>query len=91
MIIQESDFRLIPVSNSDTIFDLELLQTIKPKSKEARQEFKNVAYGITLVNALAKVAQYRVCCKHLEEAISIKEYVKEYKNSLKSLERLINE
>ena len=44
MIIEEKDFRLTPVSESSPMFDLELLYTVRPKGKEARQEFKNVAY-----------------------------------------------
>ena len=39
MIIEEKDFKLIPISESSNFFDLELLYTIKPKGKEERQEF----------------------------------------------------
>ena len=43
MIIEGKDFRLTPVSETSPMFDLELLYTVRPKGKEARQEFKNVA------------------------------------------------
>ena len=88
MTIEEEDFRLIPVSDSSITFDLELLYTVKPKGKEARQEFKNVAYGISLETAIKKVAQYRVNCQRKEEAISLKTYLAEFKKELSSLKKL---
>lgn len=86
MIIEEKDFRLIPVSDSCPIFDLELLYTIRPKGKETRQEFKNVAYGISLESALEKVIQYRLSCKH--DTINLTTYLKEYNEELESLRKL---
>lgn len=86
MIIEEKDFRLIPVSDFCPIFDLELLYTIRPKGKETRQEFKNVAYGISLESALEKVIQYRLSCKH--DTINLTTYLKEYKEELESLRKL---
>lgn len=88
MTIEENDFRLIPVSDSSITFDLELLYTVKPKGKEARQEFKNVAYGISLEIAIKKIAQYRVSCQCKEEAISLKTYLAEFKKELDSLKKL---
>ena len=82
MVIEEKDFRLTPVSDSSPRYDLELLYRIQPKGKEARLEFKNVAYGITLEHAIKKIAHYRICCKHNEEAISLLTYFKEFKDEL---------
>lgn len=90
MIIEENDFRLIPVSDSSLQYDLELLYKIQPKGKEARLEFKNVAYGVGLEYAIKKIAHYRVCCKHNEEAIKLKTYFKEFKEELDSLKTLCN-
>ena len=86
MIIEEKDFRLTPVSESSPMFDLELLYTVRPKGKEARQEFKNVAYGISLESALKKIIQYRVSCKH--DTIDLATYLKEFRNELDSLKAL---
>lgn len=86
MIIKEKDFQLTPVSDSSPVFDLELLYTVRPKGKEARQEFKNVAYGISLESALKKVIQYRISCKH--EIIDLATYLKEFKEELDSLKKL---
>lgn len=88
MIIEEKDFRLIPISDSSPQYDLELLYKIQPKGKEARLEFKNVAYGISLEYAIKKIAHYRVCCKHNEETIRLLTYFKEFKEELDSLKNL---
>ena len=90
MVIAEDDFRLIPISDSSPKYDLELLYKIQAKGKEARLEFKNVAYGIGLEHAIKKIAHYRVCCKHNEEAIKLKTYFKEFKEELDSLKILCN-
>ena len=88
MTIEEHDFKLTPVSNSDIKFDLELLYKIQPKGKEARMEFKNVAYGINLDHAVHRIAQYRVNQKHKNEAITLLTYFKEFKEELDSLKAL---
>lgn len=88
MVIEEKDFRLIPNSDSSYWFDLELLYEIKPKGKESRLEFKNVAYGLTLEHAIKRIAHYRVCCRHKEEAIKLIVYFKELKEELDSLKNL---
>lgn len=90
MVIAEDDFRLIPISDSSPKYDLELLYKVQPKGKEARIEFKNVAYGISLEHAIKKIAHYRVCCKHNEEAIKLLTYFTEFKEELDSLKTLCN-
>lgn len=86
MIIKEKDFQLTPVSDSSSMFDLELLYTIRPKGKEARQEFKNVAYGISLESALKKIIQYRISCKY--DVVDLATYLKEFREELDSLRKL---
>lgn len=86
MVIEEKDFRLTPVSESSPLFDLELLYTIRPKGKEPRQEFKNVAYGINLESALKRVIQYRLSCKY--DILSISTYLEEFRNELVELKKL---
>ena len=55
LCICEHDFKLTPVNESSISFDLELLCKVQPKGKEARFEFKNVAYGISLEYAIKKI------------------------------------
>ena len=88
MVIEEEDFKLTPVSDSSVNFDLELLYKVQPRGKEARMEFKNVAYGINLAHAIHRVAQYRVNQKHKNEAITLLTYFKEFKEELDSLKAL---
>ena len=88
MIIEETDFRLIPISEENPMFDLELLYTVRPKGKEERQEFKNVAYGISIDHAIRKIAHYRISCKHNDEAIKLLTYFKEFKEELDSPKKL---
>ena len=88
MIIEESDFRLIPVKESGLLFDLELLKVINKGKENERTEFKNIAYGISLDHAVHRIAQYRVNQKHKNEAITLLTYFKEFKEELDSLKAL---
>lgn len=85
MVIEEADFRLIPIDDSTPRFDLELLYKVRPRNGESRTEFKNVAYGIQLDTAIKKIAQYRVSNKLEESAVSLKEYFKEFKQEVEEL------
>lgn len=91
MVIEEKDFRLTPISDSSPKYDLELLYKVQPKGKDARLEFKNIAYGIGIEYAIKKIAHYRVCCKHKEEAIRLLTYFKEFKEELDSLKTLCDQ
>ena len=88
MTIEESDFRLTSVNEYSTKWDLELLYTIRPKGKEARTEFKAVAYGLPLESALKRVINFRINNKH-QDVISLKDYLKEYKDQLNQLNHLL--
>ena len=88
MVIEESDFRLTSVNECSTKWDLELLYTIRPKGKEARTEFKAVAYGLPLESALKRVINFRINNKH-QDVISLRDYLKEYKDQLNQLNHLL--
>lgn len=87
MIIEESDFRLENSNDFSQFWDLELLYTVKPKSGEARNEFKNSGYGLTLETAIKRIINYRISKKH--ETLSLAQYLKEYKEENESIHRLI--
>lgn len=91
MEIAEKDFKLKPISEDCPMFDLELLYVVKPRGGEARLEFKNAGYGLSLQSAIKKIAHYRVNCNHREEAIRIKTYFEEYKKELDELKKLLCE
>lgn len=88
MTIEESDFRLTSVNEYSTKWDLELLYTVRPKGKEARTEFKAVAYGLPLESALKRVINFRINNKH-QDVISLRDYLKEYKDQLNQLNHLL--
>ena len=56
MEIVEKDFKLKPINECSTLFDLELLYSVKPRGGEERFEFKNAGYGMTLERAIKKIA-----------------------------------
>lgn len=86
MVIEEKDFRLVPVKN-DNRFDLELLQTVNKGKENERQEFKNVAYGITMELAMKYIANARIFSSE-KESIDMKTYLQEYRNILAELREL---
>lgn len=88
MTVEEKDFRLTPVSEDTLMFNLELLYTIKPKGKEARQEFKSAGYGMSLETSIKKIAHFRISCKHENEAIKLNTYFSEFKKELHALKEL---
>lgn len=89
MEIVEKDFKLKPISEDCPMFDLELLYVVKPRGGEARLEFKNAGYGMSIENVIKKIAHYRVCCNHKDDAIKIKTYFEEYKKELDDLKKLL--
>ena len=90
MVIEEKDFRMTQISQSSPFWDLELLKTIKPKGGVARQEFVNVGYGMTLGHCLRSIMSFRIANKH-EEAVTMKQYLKEFIAGLKELKSYIDE
>ena len=91
MVIEEKDFRMTQISQSSPFWDLEVLKTIKPKGGVARQELTNVGYGMTLGRCLKSIVNYRLACKHTEDVVSMKQYLKEYIAELKSIKSYIDE
>lgn len=89
MEIVEKDFKLVPCDDNSPLFDLELLYVIKPRGGESRLEFKNAGYGLSLKTAVKKIIQYRINCKHKEEAIKLKTYFDEFKKELDSFKELL--
>lgn len=88
MTINEDDFILTPsLNNASPIWDLELRVTIKGKEGD-RFEFKNVAYGITLENAIKRIANYRVLHNNGDSQITLKSYIDQYKEAVNEIYEL---
>lgn len=90
MVIQDSDYILTQINEHSPKWDLELLYTIRPKGKEPRQEFKNVGYGMPLEHAVHRIINYRIHNKYPEGAIQMKDYIKEFRDQVKTLEKIFN-
>ena len=75
MVIEGDFYRLTPIDDTSPFWDLEILKTIKSKTKP-RTEFVNAGYGMTLESAIAKIIQYAICSKH--DKLTLKEYLDEY-------------
>lgn len=82
MTIEGELYKLKPISDSSPFYDLELLYDIG--GKNPRQEFKVECYGITLENALSRICNYYINKNHKDEAITLKQFVKEYKEALEN-------
>lgn len=87
MVIEEKDFRLTPVKDTRDKFDLEILRTINKGKKNERQEFKAVAYGVSIEYALRYVANIRIVERN-PATIDLKTYLQEYRNILAELKKL---
>ena len=86
MIIEESDFRWIPVDESVCSFDLELLYIINKGKKTERKEFKNVGYGLSLDNAILKIVMYRI--KNKYETMTLRLFLDEFKKQVSEIKKL---
>lgn len=87
MIIEEKDFRLTPVKDLGNRFDLELLRTVNKGKETERQEFKNVAYSITIESAMRYIANARIAANN-PDVIDLKTYLEEYKKIIDELKKL---
>ena len=88
MIIEEKDFRLIPIAEGSSMFDIEVLHTVKPRGGEPRDEFQNIAYGVPFASAIQRVVNYRIQKKHEDETINLQQYIQEYKSIVEEIEKL---
>lgn len=88
MIIEEVDFKLEPCNESMTFFDLELPYVVNKGKTNERTEFRNVAYGISLESAIRRIAMYRLNNKHEDESISLKVFLKEFKEEINKIKQI---
>ena len=87
MTIEEKDFRLIHIKDTSNLFDLELLKTVNKGKSTERQEFKNVAYGVTIEYAIKYIANTRIAANN-SDTIDLKTYLKEYRKILDEIKTL---
>lgn len=88
MIIQGEFYRLTPINEHSPKYDLELLHDIG--GKNPRQEFKVVAYGVSLERALESTILFATNKKLGEEVVSLKEFLNAYKEESNKIRRELN-
>lgn len=89
MIIEGSFYRITPVNDHSAFYDLELLYEIG--GKNPRKEFKSVAYGLRLNNAINAIIRYGINNKYKDEVITFKQYVEEFNKQKQDLESQFRE
>lgn len=88
MTIEESDFRLIPVSKSSSMFDLELLYVVNKGKSNERTEFRNAGYGMSLESAIRKIIMNRLSSKHIEDSVDLKTFLQEFKEEALKIKQM---
>ena len=88
MIIQGEFYRLTPINEHSPKYDLELLHDIG--GKNPRQEFKVVAYGVSLERALESTILFATNKKLGEEVVSLKEFLNAYKEESNKIREELN-
>lgn len=87
MVIEEKDFKM--TNSEGGLWDLELLHTVRPKGKPSREEFQIEGYGMTILNCLKKIINYRLSKK--QDVYTLKEYLRDYKKELDEIKELFKE
>lgn len=77
MIITGEFYRLTPINDHSSKFDLELLHEIG--GKNPRKEFKIVGYGLSLENAIARAIAFGINKRFGEEVVTLKQFLNVYK------------
>lgn len=88
MTIEEADFRLTPCTEASSHFDLELLYVVNKGKSNERTEFRNAGYGLSLDSAIRKITMSRIGNKYREGSISLKEFLKEFKEEIEKIKQM---
>ena len=76
-VIKGNIYRLTPINEHSPRYDLELLLDIG--GKNPRQEFKAVAYGVSLESALERTILFATNKRLGDEVITLKQFFNAYK------------
>ena len=90
MIIEESDFVLTSINDDSLLFDLELVHIVKPRGGEPRKEFQIAGYGLTLESMKKPIGIARRLSDKHPEAITMQQFLEEYKSEKENLLKIIH-
>ena len=88
MIIEEADFRAEQISDDSIFWDLNLIRTKKKKDGTVVEELGNTIYGLPLDSVIKRVAANRIARKYKDKAITMKQYLEDWKLEMKKLNDL---
>lgn len=85
MVIEGTFYRLTPINESSSRFDLELLYDIG--GKNPRKEFKIEGYGYPLEIAIERCCHYATRKKYeKDEVITLRRYLDDFKKTKREIE-----
>lgn len=79
MIIQGNFYRIEPISDTSSLWDLYLLRKVNSKTNP-REEFQLEGYGMPLDSAIGRIIRYAINSKYgKDEITTLKEYLNVFK------------
>ena len=79
MIIQGNFYRIEPINDNSTLWDLYLLRKVNSKTNP-REEFQLEGYGMPLDSAIGRIIRYAINSKYgKDEITTLKEYLNVFK------------
>jgi len=88
MIIEEPDFRAEQSSEGSIFWDLNLIRTKKKRDGTIVEELGDTIYGIPLDSVMKRVAINRIARNHKDKAITMKQFLDEWKEEINKLSDL---
>ena len=89
MEIKGDDFILTPPKGVvGDFWYLQVLVIVHPRNGEARKEFKNIAYGVSLSGAIKRIAKYRCLHTFKDDSVKLEEFISEYRKQCENIEKL---
>lgn len=79
MIIQGNFYRIEPINDTSSLWDLYLLRKVNSKTNP-REEFQLEGYGMPLDSAIGRIIRYAINSKYgKDEITTLKEYLNVFK------------
>ena len=88
MIIQEPDFRAEQIEEGSLFWNLNLIKTKKKRDGTIVEELGDTIYGMPLDSVLKRVVANRIARNHKDEAITMKQFLDEWKVEMRKISNL---
>ena len=92
MEIVEPDFTMKPCSKISNKWDLTFMKRVKKRDTGKFEiEPGDTLYGLTLTDAMKRIAHHRVARKYEEDNITLKQFMKDYLSAYKEVAAICHE